>query len=138
MASSKNQSSLKKLVYETVRQIPRGKVATYGQIVHKLKSESEKLKIDTRVVGWMLHQNKDPEVPCHRVVDRNGRLAPNFGGPSLGSYGRLAPSKPIRLSSGRSGAFDGWEEQRRRLLLEEVPFVDNNHVDLDKCLWSIV
>ena len=135
MASSKNQSSLKKLVYETVRQIPRGKVATYGQIVHKLKSESEKLKIDTRVVGWMLHQNKDPEVPCHRVVDRNGRLAPNFGGPSLWSFGRRAPSKSRK--AGRSGAFDGAKEQRRRLEDEGITFIDEMHVDLATCMWQV-
>ena len=110
MASSKNQSSLKKLVYETVRQIPRGKVATYGQIVHKLKSESEKLKIDARVVGWMLHLNDSPDVPCHRVVDRNGRLAPNY-------------------------AFGGYLEQKKRLETECVKFKGELHVDLDKCLW---
>ena len=80
-------------------------------------------------MGWALHQNRSDKVPCHRVVDRNGRLAPNFGGPSLESFG--APSK-----FQRSGAFDGAEEQRRRLLTEGVEFVDNMHVDMGKSLWQ--
>lgn len=101
----------KDLVYQLVRQIPKGKVATYGQIAEKLKMVNSKWKIDARIVGWMLHQNRDQDVPCHRVVDRNGRIAPNF-------------------------AFDGSEEQRRRLIAEGVRFADNMHVDLSKSRWK--
>lgn len=97
-------SNLKKRIYDIVKEIPTGKVATYGEIANKLK-------IDPRIVGWMLHQNKDSSVPCHRVVDRNGRLAPNF-------------------------VFDGFVEQRRRLEVEGVKFVDEMHVNLSKCLWK--
>lgn len=116
-------------VYKLVKKIPEGKVSTYGQISKELGSKNYELRIDARIVGWILHQNKDPNVPCHRVVDRNGRLAPNFGGPSLESFGRQAPSK-----FQRSGAFDGWEEQKRRLEAEGVKFVDEMHVDLDRSL----
>lgn len=91
-------------VWEVAKLIPKGKVATYGQIARKLK-------IDARMVGWALHANRSSEVPCHRVVDRNGRLAPNF-------------------------AFDGPEEQRRRLQVEGVKFRDSLHVDLNKHLWA--
>ena len=123
MAFLKNQSNLKEKVYEVIKKIPRGKVATYGQIAEELKIVNGEWKIDARVVGWMLHQNKDPKVPCHRVVDRNGRLAPNFafsakGGPASGG--------------------DGWREQKRRLEADGVKFVDEMHVDLDRCLWSSV
>lgn len=105
MAYLKNQLNLKEQVFETVKKIPRGRVATYGQIAAMIHSGSV-----VRSVGNALHQNNDPNVPCHRVVDRNGRLAPNF-------------------------AFDGVEEQRRRLVLEGVKFKDDMHVDLDDCLW---
>ena len=68
--------STKAAVYRAVKNIPEGKVATYGQIA--LISET-----GPRVVGKYLHQNKDPKtVPCHRVVHADGTLAPNyaFGG----------------------------------------------------------
>ncbi len=59
-------------------------------------------------VGQALHANGDSQVPCHRVVNKDGRLAPNF-------------------------AFNGWQEQKRRLLQEGVVFKDQMHVDLKKC-----
>lgn len=90
-------------VYEVVKKIPKGKVVTYGQIAQKLGTR------DARKVGWALHANKETNrVPCHRVVNNQGRLAPNF-------------------------AFDGPEEQRRRLEAEGVSFINQNQVDLDKC-----
>lgn len=59
-------------VYEVVRKIPKGKVATYGQIAEMVGTR------DSRKVGWALHANKDPKTPCHRVVSRVGGLAANF------------------------------------------------------------
>lgn len=92
-------------VYSTVRKIPAGKVATYGQIGEMIGTH------DARKVGWALHANSDPQTPCHRVVTKDGRLAPNF-------------------------AFDGEAEQKRRLLSEGVTFKDAKHVDLVEHLWS--
>src|SRR3989344_8972991 len=131
-------------VYTVVRTIPKGKVATYGQIARlvQLSDHSRSGVRSTsrshsgsvaRAVGNVLHKNSGTSVPCHRVVDRNGRLAPNFGGPSLVSFGRRAPSKS-RIA-GRSGAFDGSREQRRRLEVEGVKFKDVMHVDLATSLW---
>ncbi len=63
-------------IYRLVAKIPKGKVTTYGTI-------AKKLKISPRIVGFVLHVNKNPEkIPCHRVVDRNGNVAKNyaFGG----------------------------------------------------------
>lgn len=94
-------------VYEVVRKIPLGKVATYGQIARIMN----KGKVTPRIVGFALHANRDPKVPCHRVVNKDGRLAPNF-------------------------ALDGPKEQRRRLIAEGVKFKDQTYVDLDKNLWS--
>jgi len=65
---------------------------------------------DARKIGWALHANKDPKCPCHRVVSKEGRLAANF-------------------------AFDGPDEQRRRLKAENIPFKNKMHVDLDKAQW---
>jgi len=62
-------------VYALVLRIPRGRVATYGQIALLLGRPR-----GGREVGWAMSACSDPAVPCHRVVDRNGRLAPRFGG----------------------------------------------------------
>lgn len=103
--------SVSQKVYRLVKTIPKGKVATYGQLAAKCKVDSAKWTVSPRTIGWILHQNKDPKVPCHRVVDRNGRIAPNY-------------------------AFGGVEEQRRRLVAEGVKFEDEMHVDLPKCIWE--
>lgn len=56
-------------VYAAVRLIPRGSVATYGQIAAAIGN-----KRLARVVGYALHVNPEPGViPCHRVVKRDGR-----------------------------------------------------------------
>ncbi len=66
-------------VWIEVRKIPKGKVTTYGTI-------GKKLGISPRVVGYALHANPDSsKTPCHRVVNREGKLAPGyaFGGPGI-------------------------------------------------------
>lgn len=61
-------------VYEIVKQIPRGKVMSYGQIACAAGFPRK-----AREVGWALHVNSDPEhIPCHRVVNREGRVSPAF------------------------------------------------------------
>ncbi len=61
-------------VYEAVCRIPCGKVATYGQIARLCGAPRS-----SRAVGYALHVNPQPGViPCHRVVNREGRLAPAF------------------------------------------------------------
>lgn len=102
----KKKDNFREKVFELVKKIPEGKVSTYGEIAIKLGKPR-----GAREVGWMLHSNGRTDVPCHRVVDRNGRLAPNF-------------------------AFNGAKEQRRRLEVEGVGFVDEMNVDLEKCLWN--
>jgi methylated-DNA-protein-cysteine methyltransferase-like protein len=87
-------------VYLLVRKIPKGKVVTYGQIAKVLGTK------DSRRVGWALHANKDPQVSCHRVVNKQGGLAINFG---LG----------------------GFREQARRLKAEGIKLKDKK-VDLKK------
>ena len=61
-------------VYDAVKQIPKGKVATYGQIAAAAGSPRA-----ARQVGYALHVNPQPGIiPCHRVVNRFGGLAPAF------------------------------------------------------------
>lgn len=91
-------------VFEIVKKIPKGKVMTYGQIAKIIGSK------DVRKIGWALHANKDGSlVPCHRVVNKEGGLAPGY-------------------------AFGGPNEQKAKLLGEGVAFIDDTHVDLVSCL----
>ncbi len=62
------------LIYDVVRQIPRGKVATYGQVAALAGN-----KRWARVVGYALHANPDPDgIPCYRVVTKDGRVSRAF------------------------------------------------------------
>lgn len=89
-------------IYDAVMTIPKGKVATYGQIAALAGNGGA-----ARVVGNALHVNPAPGViPCHRVVNAQGRLAPNF-------------------------AFGGDGEQQRLLEAEGVEVI-NHRVDLKK------
>lgn len=101
------QNSFFQAVYAVVRRIPRGRVATYGQIALLCGSPRA-----ARAVGWALHQNPQPIViPCHRVVNREGRLAPQF-------------------------AFGGEEMQRELLESEGVPFRSDGFVELALAQWD--
>lgn len=93
-------------VYAVVRQIPPGKVASYGQVAALAGSPRA-----SRVVGYALHINPMPGVvPCHRVVNREGRLAPGF-------------------------AFGGLDEQRLLLEAEGVEVTDG-YVDMSVYQWD--
>lgn len=95
-------------VYEAVQLIPRGKVATYGQIARMIGAPRS-----SRAVGYALHANPRPGViPCHRVVNREGRLAPAF-------------------------AFGGPEIQAQLLESEGVEVGEDFTVDLGKYLWHM-
>lgn len=69
--SGKKDESFFELVFEVVRQIPKGRVTSYGAIATVLGT-----KLSARMVGWAMngsHRVK-PKVPAHRVVNRNGML----------------------------------------------------------------
>lgn len=94
-------------IYDIVRRIPSGKVATYGMVAQLAGNPRW-----SRVVGYALHNNPEPGViPCHRVVNRFGALAPAF-------------------------AFGGEGAQRSLLDSEGVAFLPDGRVDLGKCLWN--
>ena len=73
--SGKKDESFFELVYEVARQIPRGRVTSYGAIANALGTKSS-----ARMVGWAMngaHKIK-PKKPAHRVVNRNGMLTGKF------------------------------------------------------------
>jgi methylated-DNA-protein-cysteine methyltransferase related protein len=69
--SGKKDESFFELVFHVVRQIPRGRVTSYGAIAAALGT-----KLSARMVGWAMNSahNVKPKVPAHRVVNRNGWL----------------------------------------------------------------
>ena len=94
------------LIYDVVRRIPYGRVATYGQIAMLAGNPRW-----SRVVGYALHVNPDPEgIPCYRVVNRLGEPSPAF-------------------------AFGGINQQILLLKNEGVEFTDGR-IDLNKYLWD--
>ncbi len=94
-------------IYEQVRKIPRGKVATYGQIAMLAGNPRW-----ARAVGYALHANPDPaSIPCYRVVNRFGGLAPAF-------------------------AFGGLDKQAELLRADGIEVREDNTVDLEQYLWD--
>ena len=69
-------------VYSVVRQIPKGRVTSYGAIANYLGT-----KLSARMVGWAMNaaHGAKPKVPAHRVVNRNGMLSgkAHFATPTL-------------------------------------------------------
>lgn len=86
-----------KRIYEAVKKIPRGKVATYGQI-----AELAGDKKMARAVGNALHKNPDPDsIPCYRVVNARGELAGAFAFGGEGVQAQLLKEDGIEVVSGR-------------------------------------
>ena len=106
-------------VYTLVKQIPAGRVTTYGEIARALGTR------DARRVGHALHANPDPTTPCHRVINKQGRLAPNYG-------------FSLPQAKRDSAKWGGSLEQYARLHGEGVAFKDRNHVDLDRHFYPLL
>lgn len=93
-------------VFEVVRIIPKGKVATYGQIARMIGAPRS-----ARYVGFALRGNPDLEIyPCHRVLFKDGSICEGY-------------------------AFGGPEVQRGLLAEEGVAFIDDTHVDMEAHAW---
>jgi methylated-DNA-protein-cysteine methyltransferase-like protein len=78
--SGKKEESFFELVYQVARQIPKGRVTSYGAIANCIGT-----KLSARMVGWAMNGagKVRPKVPAHRVVNRNGMLSGkhHFGEP---------------------------------------------------------
>lgn len=94
-------------VYEVARQIPYGKVTSYGAIAKVLGAARS-----ARMVGWAMNASHDLEgVPAHRVVNRNGLLTGKHH-------------------------FDGTNLMQQLLESEGIVVIDNQIIDFEKHFWT--
>ncbi len=95
------------IIYSVVKSIPKGKVATYGQIAAYAGNPRW-----SRVVGFALHVNPQPGlIPCHRVVNRFGEVSTAF-------------------------AFGGENMQKLLLIEEGIEFLPDGKIDLSRFQWK--
>jgi O-6-methylguanine DNA methyltransferase len=107
MKKAEQSSNFKEKVYELLRQVPKGKVVTYGQLAEMVGSKGA-----ARAVGMCMRTNPDaPRTPCHRVVSTDGTLR----GYSAG---------------------DGLPTKKKMLLEEGVKFTPSGRVDLKLSQWQ--
>jgi len=98
---------LRERIYAVVRRIPRGRVATYGQI-----AALARIGAQPRLVGYALAAlPDDSKLPWHRVVNAQGRVSPR--------------------------ARSGWDRLQRALLEREgIAFDARDRIDLARRLWK--
>ena len=86
-----------KRIYSAVKKIPRGCVATYGQIA-ELAGDRKM----ARAVGNALHKNPDPEnIPCYRVVNSKGELSGEFAFGGAGKQAELLEADGVEVINGK-------------------------------------
>ena len=96
-------------MWKLLCEIPYGQVTTYGALARRLADEMGRESMSAQAVGGAVGHNPiSIIVPCHRVVNAEGRTAP------------------------------GWEEQRARLEAEGVPFRRNGRADLARAAWEVL
>lgn len=86
-----------KRIYEAVKKIPKGCVATYGQVAEMAGNRKM-----SRAVGNALHKNPDPDsIPCYRVVNAKGELSGEFAFGGAGAQAKLLESDGIEVIGGK-------------------------------------
>jgi methylated-DNA-protein-cysteine methyltransferase-like protein len=108
--SGKREENFFELVFEVARQIPRGRVTSYGAIAACLGTKSS-----ARMVGWAMNgcHHAKLKVPAHRVVNRNGMLTGKFH-------------------------FSPPEKMEQLLKKEGIKVKDDQVVDFKKLFWDPV
>ncbi|MEO8711492.1 MAG: MGMT family protein [Parafilimonas sp.] len=103
-----NNHSFFEDVWDVARQIPRGRVTSYGAIANYLGT-----KMSARMVGWALNASFQTKlrVPAHRVVNRNGMLS-----------GKMHFATP--------------DEMQKRLEKEKIKVEEDKVVEFDKLFWD--
>ena len=105
MVQDRHSDSFAERVKQFIKTIPKGKVATYGQIAVMAGNSR-----GVRGVVWILHSSSQKaNLPWHRVINRKGKIS-------------LPPG-------------EGYEEQKVRLEAEGVQFDWEDRIDLDRFLW---
>lgn len=92
-------------IYAVVKRIPAGSAASYGDIARLCGNPRL-----SRVVGYAMRACADEDVPCHRVVHKDGSLAESFGAVGNGL-------------------------QRALLVREGAVFLLDGRVDMNTCGW---
>lgn len=101
--AKKGNSGFFEKVYKVVALIPKGKVMTYGQIAQRLGGF-----YSGRTVGFAMRAAPEArKLPCHRVVNKQGEMAPGF-------------------------CFGGEDKQRALLKKEGVRFLDNGRINMER------
>jgi methylated-DNA-protein-cysteine methyltransferase-like protein len=108
--SGKKDESFFELVYEVARQIPKGRVTSYGAIAACLGT-----KLSARMVGWAMNGagRARPKIPAHRVVNRMGMLS--------GKHHFATP-----------------DEMEKRLKKEGIKVKNDTVIDFEKLFWDPV
>ncbi len=97
--------SFSRRVKEIIKRVPRGKVATYGQVATLAGNHRA-----ARQVAWILHSSsQSDDLPWHRIVNRSGRIS---------------------LKQNR-----GYEIQKSLLKIEGIEFDENDSIDFRRYLW---
>lgn len=105
--SNPNKENFFERVYEIARQIPYGRVTSYGAIAKALGTARS-----ARMVGWAMNASHDLEdVPAHRVVNRKGLLTGKHH-------------------------FEGTNLMQQLLESEGIKVVDNQIIDFEKHFWE--
>jgi methylated-DNA-protein-cysteine methyltransferase-like protein len=106
--SGKKDESFFEQVFDVVRQVPKGRVTTYGAIAAVLGT-----KLSARMVGWAMNaaHNVKPAVPAQRVINRNGMLS-----------GKMHFATPTQM--------------QELLEKEGVKVLDDKVVEFDKLFWD--
>lgn len=107
LKKSKSNDNFFERVYEIVRQIPEGKVTSYGAIAKALGAARS-----ARMVGWAMNASHNmDDIPAHRVVNQKGLLTGKHH-------------------------FDGTNLMQQLLENEGIEVIDNQIVDFDKHFWQ--
>ncbi len=108
MPSGKKDESFFEQVFDVVRQVPKGRVTTYGAMAVALGT-----KLSARMVGWAMNaaHNVRPQVPAQRVINRNGMLS-----------GKMHFETPTQM--------------QELLAKDGVQVVDDKVVDFEKRFWD--
>lgn len=102
-----SETSFFEKVYEVARKIPYGRVTSYGAIAKHLGTAGS-----ARMVGWAMNASHNkPDIPAHRVVNRNGLLTGKHH-------------------------FDGTNLMQQLLESEGIEVIDNKIQNFDKVFWT--
>ena len=101
--SGKKEESFYELVYHVARQIPKGRVTSYGAIANCLG-----IKLSARMVGWAMNGagKVKPKIPAHRVVNRLGILSGKHHFSDPDAMEKLLNKEGIKVKNDKIVDFD--------------------------------